>query len=293
MRVLVTGGTGFLGAPLCRALRAEGHAVTVVTRDPEHAGGTAVGWDAVDAAVRDADALVNFAGEPITAGRWTAARKARIATSRVEGTRTLVHAIAAAERRPSILVSASAIGYYGARGDEPVDETGPAGSGFLADVCRAWEAEAIAAEALGVRVVRLRIGIALASDGGALDRMQVPFRAFLGGPVGSGRQWMSWVHRDDVIGLVLGSLEDARWTGPVNATAPQPVTNAEFAQALGRALARPARVRTPAFALRLGLGKMADLLLTGQRVVPAVAERLGYQFRYRDIGPALRVTARR
>ena len=293
MRVLVTGGTGFLGAPLCRALRAEGHAVTIVTRDPEHASGTAVGWDAVDAAVRDADALVNLAGEPIAAGRWTSARRARIATSRVEATRALVRAVTAAERRPSVLVSASAVGYYGARGDETVDESAPAGSGFLAYVCRAWEAEATAAEALGVRVVRLRIGIALASDGGALERMQVPFRAFVGGALGSGRQWMSWIHRDDVIGLILAALEDARWTGPVNATAPQPVTNAEFAQALGRALARPAGVRIPAFVLRLALGEMADMLLTGQRVAPGVAERLGYSFRYREVAAALRVTTRR
>jgi len=293
MRVLVSGGTGFLGAPLCRALRGEGHSVTVVTRDPQAVGGAAVGWEGVDAAVRDADALVNLAGEPIAAGRWRAARKERIVRSRIETTRALVRAVAAADRRPSVLVTASAVGYYGPRGDEPLDETAGPGTGFLAEVCRAWEAEALAAEALGLRVVRLRLGIALAPDGGALARMLPPFRAFVGGPLGSGRQWMSWIHRDDVTGLVASALDSEAWVGAVNATAPSPVTNAEFAQALGRALARPAWLRTPSAVLRLALGEMAAMLLTGQRVLPGVAERLRYQFRYRDLGSALRATVRR
>jgi uncharacterized protein (TIGR01777 family) len=293
MRVLMTGGTGFLGAPLCRALRGAGHTVTVVTRAPEHVTGPAVGWDGLEAAVRDADALVNLAGEPIAAGRWGAARKDRILASRVESTRALVRAAAAAGRRPSVLVSASAVGWYGARGDEPLDETAGPGTDFLAEVCRAWEAEALAAEALGLRVVRLRFGIALAPDGGALARMLPPFRAFVGGPLGSGAQWMSWIHRDDVTGLVVAALASEAWAGAVNATAPQPVTNRDFARALGDALARPSWLRTPAVVLRLALGEMADMLLTGQRVLPRVAERLGYQFRYRDLGPALRASVRR
>jgi len=293
MRVLVTGGTGFLGVPLCRALRGAGHTVTVLTRDPGHQGAPAAGWEAVDAAVQDADALVNLAGEPIAGGRWGARRKERIVASRVDSTRTLLRAVAAAGRRPKVLVSASAVGYYGPHDDEPIDESAGQGAGFLAEVCRAWEAEAVAAEALGLRVVRLRIGIALAGDGGALARMLPPFRAFLGGPLGSGRQWMSWIHRDDVTGLVVAALADEAYAGAVNATAPQPVTNRDFSAALGRALARPSWLGAPAMALRLALGEMADMLLTGQRVFPQVAERLGYRFRYPDLDSALRASVRR
>lgn len=293
MRVLVTGGTGFLGGPLCRALRGAGHTVTVVTRHPEDQNAPAVGWDAVDAAVQEADALVNLAGEPIAAGRWSARRKERILASRLDATRALVRAVTAAGRRPSVLVSASAVGYYGPRDDEPVDESAGQGTGFLAEVCRAWEAEAALAEALGLRVVRLRVGIALASDGGALARMLPPFRAFVGGPLGGGHQWMSWIHRDDVTGLVVAALDDAAYAGAVNATAPQPVTNADFTRAVGRALARPSWLPVPAMALRVALGEMAGMLLTGQRVIPRVAERLGYRFRYPDLAAALRASVRR
>jgi uncharacterized protein (TIGR01777 family) len=293
MRVLVTGGTGFLGVPLCRALGGAGHTVTVVSRDPEHAGGSAVGWEAIDAAVREADAVINLAGAPIAAGRWTAARKDQIVGSRVEATQAIVRAAAAADRRPAVLVNVSAVGYYGPHGDEPLDETAPPGAGFLADVCRAWEAEAARAEPLGLRVVRLRIGIVLAPDGGALARMLPPFRAFVGGPLGTGEQWMSWIHRDDVTGLVVAALAADGWTGAVNATAPEPVTNRDFARALGQALARPSWLRTPGGALRLALGEMAEMLLTGQRVLPRVAERLGYRFRYRELGAALRASVRR
>jgi len=292
MRVLVTGGTGFIGAPLCRALRGAGHTVTIVSRDPEEAGEDAIGWDDVPAAVREMDALVNLAGEPIAARRWTAAQKQRIRESRIEATRAIVAAVAAASPRPRVLVSASGVGYYGPRGDEPVDETAGPGTGFLADVSQAWEREATAAEALGLRVVRLRIGVVLAPGGGALARMIPAFRAFVGGPVGSGTQWMSWIHRDDVTGLVVEALEKETYRGAVNASAPQPVTNAEFAHALGRALARPAVVRTPAFALRLVLGEMTDMLVTGQRVLPRVAEAQGYRCRYPEIGGAMRASAR-
>ena len=293
MRVLVSGGSGFIGVPLCRALRGSGHAVTVVSRDAEHTVDDAIGWDDVPRAVAATDAIVNLAGEPIAARRWTGAQKRRIRESRIEATRTLVGAAGATDQRPRVLVNASAVGWYGQRDDEPLDETATPGEGFLAEVCRAWEAEAVAAERFGMRVVRIRIGIVLAPDGGALARIVPPFRAFLGGPLGSGRQWMSWVHRDDVIGLIVEALENEAWSGAVNATAPQPVSNAEFALVLGQVLARPALLRTPAFALRVALGEMADMLLTGQRVLPAVAERLGYAWRYPELRGALRATVRR
>jgi hypothetical protein len=293
MRVLVTGGTGFIGVAVCRALRSAGHAVIVVSRRPEAGREDEVGWEQVPDAVRAADAIVNLAGEPIADGRWTPLRKERIRESRVNATRALVDAVAESSARPSVLVSASAVGYYGSRGDEPLDETSGAGTGFLATVCQAWEQEAMRAEPLGLRVVRLRIGVVLANDGGALARMMPAFRAFLGGPLGSGRQWMSWIHRDDVVGLVLAALGSPRLRGAVNATAPQPVTNREFAEALGHALGRPAFMRVPALALRLGLGEMADMLLTGQRVFPAAAERGGYRWRFAELGRALRAVTRR
>ena len=293
MRVLVTGGTGFVGAALCHALRGAGHEVIVVTRAPGHVDGVAIGWDGVSGAVRASDALVNLAGEPLASGRWNRQRKQLIRDSRVLATRTLVDALAAGEPRPAVLVNASAVGYYGPRGDEPLDESAGPGTGFLADVCRAWEEETLAAERLGVRVVRLRLGVVLAAGGGALARMLPPFRAFVGGPLGSGRQWMSWIHRDDVTGLIVDALGNAGYRGAVNASAPQPVTNRDFAAFLGRTLARPASLPTPAFALRLALGEMSEMLLTGQRVLPGVATRLAYHWRYPELGAALRASVRR
>ena len=293
MRVLVTGGTGFIGAALCHALTGAGHAVTVVTRDPAHIAAAAIGWERVSAAVRETDALVNLAGEPLGSRRWSVRQKELIRQSRVLATRTLVDAIAGAEPRPRVLVNASAVGYYGPRDDEPLDESAGPGAGFLADVCRAWEQEALRAEDLGPRVVRLRLGVVLAADGGALARMLPPFRAFVGGPIGSGRQWMSWIHRDDVTGIVVDALANDGYHGPVNATAPQPVTNRDFAKLLGRTLARPVWLPTPAFALRLALGEMAELLLSGQRVLPGIAERLAYQWRYPELSGALRASVRR
>jgi uncharacterized protein (TIGR01777 family) len=291
MRVIVAGGTGFVGEPLCRALRGAGHSVVLVSRDPAHAGEGAIGWEEVGPAVGQSEAVVNLAGESIT-GRWSAQRKLRILDSRVSATRALVDAITAT-RRPTVLVNASAVGYYGPRGDEPLDETAEAGNGFLARVCQAWEAEAQRAENFACRVVRLRLGVVLAADGGALARMLPPFRAFLGGPVGSGKQWMSWIHRDDVTGMVVDALSNPRYQGAVNATAPQPVTNRTFVRTLGKVLARPAWLPVPAAVLRLALGEMADMLLTGQRVVPALAQQLGYRWRYADLSSALRASARR
>ena len=292
MRVLVTGGTGFIGQAVCHALRGAAHTVTIVSRDPAHASGTAVGWDAVGQAVAAADALVNLAGEPIAAGRWGPVRKEAILQSRVNATRALVDAAGAAAQRPAVLVSASAVGYYGARDDELLDETAGPGTGFLAEVCQAWEREASRAEALGLRVVRLRIGMVLAGDGGALARMLPPFRAFVGGRLGNGRQWMSWIHRGDLTGLVVEALANEGYRGAVNATAPQPVRNREFVAALGRVLVRPAAFPVPGVVLRVAFGEMADMLLTGQRVLPRAAERLGYRWQYPEVLGALRASVR-
>jgi len=288
----VTGGTGFIGQAVCHALRGAAHTVTIVSRDPAHASGTAVGWDAVGQAVAAADALVNLAGEPIAAGRWGPVRKEAILQSRVNATRALVDAAGAAAQRPAILVSASAVGYYGARDDELLDETAGPGTGFLAEVCQAWEREASRAEALGLRVVRLRIGMVLAGDGGALARMLPPFRAFVGGRLGNGRQWMSWIHRGDLTGLVVEALANEGYRGAVNATAPQPVRNREFVAALGRVLVRPAAFPVPGVVLRVAFGEMADMLLTGQRVLPRAAERLGYRWQYPEVLGALRASVR-
>ena len=293
MRVLVTGGTGFIGRAVCHALRGAGHTVTIVSRDASgEALGDTIGWEAVGQGAAAADAVVNLAGEPIAGGRWSPARKEAILESRVGATRALVDAVGLATTRPKVLISASAVGYYGARDDEPLDETAGAGSGFLAEVCQAWEGEASRAEAFGLRVVRLRFGMVLAGDGGALARMLPPFRAFVGGPLGDGQQWTSWIHRGDVTGLVLAALVNEGYRGAINATAPEPVRNRDFTAALGRVLVRPAAIRVPAMVLRLALGEMADVLLTGQRVLPRAAERLGYRWQYPEVLGALRASVR-
>jgi hypothetical protein len=289
MKIAVTGGTGFIGTPLCRLLLQQGHEVAVATRRPHEAppapGVRLVGWDgpAWRQTIGEAGAVVNLAGEPIAGRRWSPRQKARIRESRVGTTRAIVDAIAASPRRPAVLVSGSAVGYYGARGDERLSEQDAGGTGFLADACREWEAEARRAEALGVRVVRVRTGIVLGPGGGALAKMVPPFRAYVGGPLGSGRQWMSWVHRDDVIGLIAWALASPHVQGAVNATAPEPVTMRDFCATLGQALQRPSWAPVPGPVLRLVLGEMAGMLLTGQRVVPAAAQRAGYRF----IAPAL------
>jgi uncharacterized protein (TIGR01777 family) len=300
VRIVVTGGTGFIGRPLCQKLVGLGHAVTVLTRNPGAARSvldprmSVIGWegfrgptDGLMAALGDGDVIINLAGAPIAAGRWNAQVKDRLRQSREGTTSALVAALSKLPTRPVLLISASAIGYYGPRGDEPLTEESPSGAGFLASLCREWEAAARAAERLGVRVVLPRIGVVLGRHGGALAKMLPAFRMGLGGPVGSGAQWMSWIHLDDLIELLLFLLNEAVG-GPVNATAPHPVTNREFARTLGRTLGRPAWARVPAPVLRLLLGEMAEeLLLTGQRVLPHRAEALGFRFRYPTLSEAL------
>jgi uncharacterized protein len=274
------------------ALRGHGHDVVVLTRGRATRPGL-VSWDPSQgggAWVREfegAGAVVNLAGEPIAGGRWTAARKNAIRASRVDATRAVVGALRAAGSRATLL-SGSAVGYYGTeRGDEPLDETAPPGNDFLASVCRDWEHEARVGEGVA-RVVLLRTGFVIDAGGGALSQLALPFHLFAGGPMGSGRQVMSWIHRDDWIAMVRWLLDDVTVSGPVNLTAPEPVTNREMATALGRALHRPSFVPAPAFALRLVLGEMADaLILNGQRVLPRVAQSRGFGFHYATVDAAL------
>ena len=242
-------------------------------------------WQALDGA----GAVVNLAGESIAAGRWTPRQKERILQSRIRATRALVQGIAAVANKPAVLVSGSAVGYYGPRGDEELDEGAPPGDDFLARVCVAWEGEARRAAEEGVRVALVRTGLVLAARGGALPRLVLPFRLGAGGPLGSGRQWMPWIHLDDLVELFVFLIQGEGLEGPFNGTAPQPVTNRQFARTLGRVLGRPSWLPAPAAALRLALGEMADaLLLSGQRAVPRRALEAGFRFRFPELEPALR-----
>lgn len=289
VRIVVAGGSGFLGTALVSALRARQHDVVVLTRGGARAEGE-VAWSPDQptgpwtALLGTADAVVNLAGESLAAGRWTAARKDLIRRSRLAATRALAVAIGAAAR-PPVFLSASGVGVYGLRGDEPVGEEGDGGRDFLATVCREWEE---AARQAATRVVLLRSGVVLAEHGGALPELARPFRFFAGGPIGSGRQYISWIHRDDWVALVEWALTRKDLAGPLNVTAPHPVTNAEFARHLGAALHRPSWLRTPAWPVRLALGEMADAaILGGQRVVPARALALGFTFTYPALHQAL------
>ena len=292
--ILVTGGTGFIGTRLCSILAEAGHRVTVLTRDPRKGrkfNGRVTLIDNLATLGRDTpfDAIVNLAGEPIVAGRWTPARRRLLIESRVETTRAVVKLIARSRRKPSVLVSASAIGFYGIDEAATFTEGSPGLPAFTHDVCMAWEAEALAAERHGLRVCLLRTGIVLGADGGALARMLPAFALGLGGRMGSGRQWVSWIHLDDIVGLIIHAIAVETVRGPVNGTAPEPVRNADFAAALGRALHRPALLRMPALALRLALGRLADeVLLGGQRVLPQQAQETGYQFLYPTLEEALK-----
>jgi uncharacterized protein (TIGR01777 family) len=275
-------------------LEASDYRVVPLVRDPRSAPtGAAVLWDPrrgiyEPTRIEGVKGVVHLAGENIAGRRWTPRQKKRIRDSRVEGTRALCASLAKLENKPEVLVAASAIGVYG-HGDESVDETAPAGSDFLAEVCREWESACTEAVAAGIRVVNLRIGVVLSPEGGALGKMLTPFKCGVGGRIASGEQWMSWVHIDDVAGAVRHCIEDDAYRGPVNAVAPEPVTNAEFTKTLGRVLGRPTVFPMPAFAARLAFGEMADsILINGQRVLPARLEAEGYPFEHRNLEGALR-----
>ena len=295
MKVTITGATGLIGRRIVERLRARGDEVVVLSRDPDRAkaslGVPAFAWDPLEdraplTALTGTDAVLHLAGENV-AQRWTSSCRQVIKDSREIGTRNLVAGIAAAEPRPSVLISSSAVGYYGPHGDEIVTEEDPPGRDFLAEVCVAWEREALAAAALGLRVSMLRTGVVLDRSGGALKKMLLPFRLGVGGPVAGGKHYMPWIHIDDMAGFFIAALDDGRWSGPVNACAPEPVTNKAFSKALGRALHRPAVAPVPAFALRLMYGDMAEIVVTGQRVVPRRAVELGYTFEHADLDEAL------
>ncbi|HEY4997400.1 MAG TPA: TIGR01777 family oxidoreductase [Solirubrobacteraceae bacterium] len=301
-RVTLTGATGLIGPRLVTALRARDYEVTVLTRDPDRAreklgAVEAIHWDLMNevappAALVGRDAVVHLAGEPV-AQRWNASVKRAIRESRVRGTHNLIEGLTLAGQsqigeRPSVLISSSATGYYGPRGEEPLDEDAPAGTDFLAEVCVEWEREAARAQDLGMRTVQVRTGIVLDASGGALSKMLPPFRLGVGGPVAGGRQYMSWIHTEDLLGIMLAALEDERWSGPVNGTAPEPLSNRDFSRALGRVLKRPAFAPVPALPLRLLYGEMAEIITTGARVVPAKALVLGYEFLHPNLDEALR-----
>jgi uncharacterized protein (TIGR01777 family) len=297
-RVLITGGSGFVGRKLAKELLARGDQVTVLTRDARRAKGE------LPAAVRCAswnpekagawfeelgivDAVVHLAGENV-AKRWTDAVKKRIESSRIDSTRHLVEAIARAAHKPEVLVSASATGYYGAQAPEKeLDETSPPGSDYLASVCTRWEEAAREVEKLGVRAVQVRIGVVLGEGGGALEKMLLPFKLYAGGPMGDGKQMISWVHRDDVVGMLLLAIDNPEVKGPINAVSPNPVSSKELATAIGTVTSRPSWIPAPAFALKLAMGEAASILLTGQRVIPQRAIDLGYEFHRARLVPAL------
>ena len=293
MKALVTGATGLVGRTLVREL--EGAAV--LGRDPARARAKlgnveAFAWQPQAGpppaeAFSGIDVVVHLAGEPVAEGRWTADKKRAIRESRVQGTRNLVNALESLEKRPAVLVAASAVGYYGDRGDEALFEDSAPASTFLSEVCVAWEAEALRAHRLGIRVVTARVGIVLAPDGGALSRMLPPFRMGLGGHLGSGCQWMPWVHVENVVGLLLHAAATEKVSGPMNVVSPNPVTNRVFTKALGQALRRPALLPVPRLGLRAALGEMSQILVDSQRALPKVAQDTGYRFRFEELRPAI------
>jgi uncharacterized protein len=295
MNILITGGTGFIGTPLSRELRSSGHTVVVTTRQTSDSK-EKLTWNPPtlipSEVISGFDALINLAGEPVVPERWTRKRKELIMSSRINTTRSLVESIKKAASKPKVLISASAIGYYGDYGDEYVTEDTSPASDFLAEVCKAWEAEALKAQEIGIRVVLIRIGGVLESDGGALPKMMTSFKFLLGGPIGSGKQWFSWIHRDDVAGIIKYALENESVSGPVNAVSPNPVRNKEFSSALGKALSRPSFLPVPGFVLKTALGELAEMLLTGQRVLPEKILKSGYNFKHPDLEGALKAIFR-
>lgn len=288
MKIVVSGGSGFVGQPLVQRLLKRGDEVLVLSRDPTTvSAGRGIPWSAVDEA-GSADVVINLAGENVGSGRWTAERKRRILESRLRATGALVDAMRRALPKPRTFISASAVGFYGLRGDETLDENSPNGAGFLAEVTRRWEEIARSADGMA-RVVIFRFGVVLARDGGALQKMLLPFRLGIGGPIGSGNQWMSWVDREDVLRAIEWAIDRPEVRGTYNITAPEPLRNRDFARALGRALHRPSFMPVPGFMLRLIFGDMADeAMLGGQRVIPARATREGFTFAYPTLDSSLR-----
>lgn len=298
MQVLITGGTGLIGQKLVANLHKDGHEILVLSRDPERIsqpqpgvryvhwdGRTSKGWENL---VEGLDAVINLAGEPISAGRWTASRRQRIRDSRANAGHTLVEALSAAQNKPRVLLQASAVGIYGPRGDELIDETATPGSDFLSHVAVDWEASTAAVESFGVRRVIMRLGVVLSPDGGALPRMVLPYRFFAGGRLGSGKQHFPWIHMDDAVSAMRFLLQDETAQGIFNLTAPQSPTNAQFARTLGRVLRRPSWIPVPAFALRLLFGEMATVLLDGQNVAPRRLQASGFIHRHAELESALR-----
>jgi len=305
MKVVIAGGTGFLGGTLAWAWAEEGHDIRVLTRSvpagqSQHESGTGkpgitrVGWSPDGTAgtlageLDGATAVINLAGESVAGGRWNPARKQALRDSRILPTRTIVAALNATQAAPAVFINGSAVGIYGNRGDEPLTEESTPGDDFLARLCVEWEAEAQRVTRPGIRPVLLRTGIVLEKNGGALPQMMLPFRLFAGGPLAGGRQYMPWVHRHDWVEMVRWIVDTPAVSGPVNVTAPHPVTNAEFARSLGRALHRPALMPAPRFALKIVLGEMADAALASQRAFPKRAQSAGYHFRYPEIDIAFR-----
>lgn len=296
MKLVVTGASGFIGSALTERLLQDGHSLILLayTAPPTASSankrwlhwtpGASGEWEK---AVDGCDGIINLAGEPIASRRWSNRQKRRIRLSRIETTSSLVSAIEKSTVKPKFLINASATGFYGDRGEALATEETVPGYDFLARVCQDWEAEALKAESLGCRVALLRTGVVLGPENGALEQILMPYRFFVGGPLGSGKQWMSWIHLEDEIGLIRFLVEHENAHGPINATAPNPVTNTEFSKALGRVIKRPAWLGVPAFALRVMAGEMAEMLLGSQRVFPAAATKLGYQFRYPFLVDAL------
>ncbi len=295
MKILIAGATGFIGKALVKELLAEGHNVLVLSRSSRKSEGGGrvrhITWNPQDekTVIREidgVDGVINLAGEPV-AQRWTEKSKDKILKSRVQTTRIIYQSIKEATDKPKVLLNASAIGYYGPRGNEALAEEAGAGSGFLAETCKIWEAHAIRAEDLNLRVIRLRIGIVLDDEGGALKLMLPPFKMGLGGWLGSGNQWFSWIHRADLVRLILFCLDQEPVRGAINAVSPLPVTNKAFSLVLAQVLKRPCLFPVPAFVLKLMLGEMSEMLLTGQRVVPKKAQEAGFSFQFPEIRRAL------
>lgn len=296
MKLVIAGASGFIGSMLVQRLGQRGDALVLLSREsPSSAAGPNTEWlmwepgesGGWEESIDGADGIVNLAGEGIAEKRWTERQKEIILSSRIDSTRALVRAIAKAKAKPKFLINASAVGYYGPRGDETLTEESAPGKDYLARVCVAWEQEARKAQDHGVRVALVRTGIVLAKGKGALAKMILPFKFFVGGPLGSGKQWMPWIHIEDEIGLIVFLIENVNAQGSFNATAPSPVTMEEFCRVLGRVLNRPSWASVPASALRLLLGEMADMILAGQKALPKAAEKLGYNFKYPTIKDAL------